>query len=201
MPNTSKSSKKQAPVNGAAAVTEFVDAFTPLYLNSVERMAELQKKSLDVAAEQTTEWMNAWKKAFSLFPVNPPTAIFDIAGQAVQTYVETHKSAIDQAVEQSHAVVKISQERASAYSKIAGEANSAFRSSVERSVEAQKKVLEFAAQQNKTICETAKKQLAPVGGPATAVVDTFQRGADTLIEAQKSFLDATTKSFAAVANG
>ena len=168
MPNTSKSSKKASPANGVAAVTEFVDAFTPLYLNSVEQMAELQKKSLDLAAEQTAEWMGAWKKAFSLFPVPPPTVVFDIAGQAVQTYVETHKSAIDLAVEQSHAVVKIGQERASAYSKIAGEATAAFRTSVERSVEAQKKVLEFAAQQNKAICETAKKQLAPVGGPATA---------------------------------
>ncbi len=38
--------------------------------------------------------------------------IFDIAGQAVQTYVETNKSAIDLAVEQSHAVVKIGQEAA-----------------------------------------------------------------------------------------
>ena len=63
-------------------------------------------------------------------------------------------------------------------------------------MEAQKKVLEFAAQQNKAICETAKKQLAPVAGPAVQVVNTFQQGAETLIEAQKSFLVATTKSFA-----
>ena len=201
MPNTSKSSKKASPANGAAAVTEFVDAFTPLYLNGVERMAELQKNALDLAAEQTNEWVGAWKKAFSFFPVAPPTMIFDIAGQAVQTYVETNKSAIDLAVEQSHAVVKIGQERAEAYSKIAGEATAIFKTSVQRSVEAQKKVLEFAAAQNKVVCETAKKQLAPVGAPATLVVDTFQRGADTLIEAQKSFLDATTQSFAAAAKG
>ena len=196
MPNTSKSSKKASSVDGAASVAEFVDAFTPLYLNGVERMAEMQKNALDLAAEQTSEWMDAWKKAFSVFPVAPPTAIFEIAGQAVQTYVETHKSAIDMAVEQSHAVAKIGQERADAYSKIAGEATASFRSSVERSVEAQKKVLEFAAQQNKLIFATAKKQLAPVGGPALKVVDTFQQGAETLIEAQKSFLDATTNSFA-----
>jgi hypothetical protein len=201
MPNTSKSSKKASPVNGAASVTEFVDAFTPLYLNGVERMAELQKNALDLAAEPTSEWMDAWKKAFSFLPVTPPTAIFEIAGQAVQTYVKTHKSAIDLAVEQSHAVAKIGQERADAYSKIAGEATTAFRTSVERSVEAQKKVLEFAAQQNKVICETTRKQLAPLGGPALQVVDTFQQGAETLIEAQKSFLDATTKSFAIAAKG
>ncbi len=200
MPNTSKSSKKDATANGAA-VTEFVDAFTPLYLNGVERMAELQKKSLDLAAEQTAEWINAWKKAFSFFPVTPPTVIFDITGQAVETYVETQKKAIDMVVEQSNSVAKIGQERAEAYSKIAGEATAAFKTSVEQSVQAQKKVLEFAAQQNKAICETAKKQLAPIGGPATMIVDTFQQGADTLIEGQKSFLDATTKSFAAIANG
>ncbi len=76
MPNTSKSSKKASPANGAAAVTEFVDAFTPLYLNGVERMAELQKKALDLAAEQTSKWMGAWKKAFSFFPVAPPTVDF-----------------------------------------------------------------------------------------------------------------------------
>ena len=196
MPYTSKSSKKASAANGGAAVTEFVDAFTPLYLNGVEEMAELQKNALDLAAEQSAEWVGAWKKAFSLFPVAAPTVIFDIAGQAVQTYVETQKSAIDLVVEQSRAVAKIGRERADAYSKIAGEATTAFKTSVERSVEAQKKVLEFAAQQNKVICETTRKQLAPVGGPAVQAVNTFEQGAETLIGAQKSFLDATTKAFA-----
>src|SRR3974390_555812 len=200
MPNTSKSSKKASPANGAASVTEFLDAFTPLYLNGVEQVAELQKKSQELAAEQTAEWMGAWQKVFSSFPVPTPTVVFEMAEQAVQTYVETCKSAIDLAVEQSQSVVKIGQERAEAYTKIAGEATASLRTSVERSVAAQKKVLEFAALQNKAICETAKKQLAPVGGPALQVVDTFQQGAETLFEAQKSFLDATTKSMAAVVN-
>lgn len=195
MPNTSKSSKKASPANGAAPVTEFVDALTPLYLNGVEQVAKLQKKSLELTAEQTAEWMGAWQKFFSSFPVAAPTVVFEVAGQAIQTYVETCNSAIDLAVEQSQSVVRIGQERAAAYSKIAGEATASLRTSVERSVAAQKKVLEFAAQQNKAICETTKKQLAPVGGPAVQVVDTFQQGAKTLIEAQKSFLDATTKSF------
>lgn len=200
MPNTSKSSKKTATANGGVPVTEFVDAFTPLYLNSVEQMAELQKKSLDMAAEQTAAWMGAWQKALRSFPVAAPTVVFEVAEQAVQTYVDTCKSAIELAVEQSHSVVKIGQERASAYSKIAGEATASLRTSVERSVAAQKKVLEFAAHQNKAICETAKKQLAPVGGPAVQMVDTFQQGAETMFEAQKSFLDAATKSLDSVVN-
>src|SRR5664279_3521698 len=103
MPRTSKSTKKAA----AAVSPEFVDAVTPLVLNSVERVADLQNKSLDAAAEQTAELIGAWKKAFSYFPVTPPAFFFDFAGQAVQTAVETQKSAIDMVVEQTQTVTGI----------------------------------------------------------------------------------------------
>lgn len=193
MPNSSKSSKKVSRANGAAVASEITDVFTPVYLNTVARVAELQKNSLDVVAEQTSEWIGAWKKAFSFFPVNPPTFFLDMANQAVQTAVETQKSAIDLVVEQSEAVTEIAQLRADAYSKIVETATAAFQSTVTRSVEAQKKVLEFASAQNKTIFEATKKQVG--GGPVAGVVDSFERGANTLIEAQKSMLNATTKSF------
>jgi hypothetical protein len=62
MPTTTKSSKKTTPA-AAAGKPQFADPITPLYVNGVERLAELQKKSLDIAAEQSAEWMNAWKKA------------------------------------------------------------------------------------------------------------------------------------------
>jgi hypothetical protein len=195
MPNTSKSSKKNLPASGVAAKPEFVDAFTPLYLNGVQSLAELQKKSLDVAAEQTAEWISAWKKAFSYFPVTPPTFVFDVAGQAVQTYVETQKDAIDLVVEQAQAVAKINKQRAEAYSKIAETVTATFQTSVERSVAAQQKALDFVAEQNKAICQATKKQIG--AGPATVVVDSFESGANTLIETQKSILDAATKPFLA----
>jgi hypothetical protein len=191
MPNTSKSSKKAA-VNGATT-TEVADVFTPIYLNTVNRVAELQKSSLDLVAEQTTEWVGAWKKAFSYLPVTTPTFFFDVVGQAVQTAVETQKSAIDLAVEQTEAVTEIGKQRAEAYSKITETATAAFQTTVTRSVEAQKKALEFAAQQNKAICEATKKQIG--NGPGSVMVDTFERGANTLIEAQKSLLEATTSPF------
>src|SRR5271165_1479493 len=111
MPTTSKSTKKTTPA-AAARKPESVDAFTPLYVNSVERLAELQKKSLDIAAAQSADWLNAWKKAFSYFPATPATFVFDIAEQAVETYVETQKSAIDLVVEQSQAVAGIAKEGA-----------------------------------------------------------------------------------------
>jgi hypothetical protein len=195
MPNTSKSSKNSAPANGGAAKTQFVDAFTPVYLNGVQSLAKLQKQSLDLAAEQSAELVGAWKKAFSYFPVMPPTFLFDMAGQAVQTVVDTQKDAIDLVVEQTQAVAKIQKERAEAYSTIVDTVAATVQTSVERSVAAQKKVLEFAAEQNKEICKAAKKQIGE--GPAAVVVDSLEGGVNTLIAAQKSILDVATKPFLA----
>jgi hypothetical protein len=193
MPTTSKSSKKTT----AAAKPAFAEAFTPVVLGSVERVAELQKKTLDITAEQANEWIGAWKKAYGYFPVTPPTFIFDVASQAIQTAVETQKGAIDLVVEQTKSVAGIAKLRADAYSEIVDGVTSTVRKSVERSVEAQKKVLEFAAEQNKAVFEGTKKQLGAAAGPATVVVDTFQRGAEAVIEAQKSILNIASQPFAA----
>jgi hypothetical protein len=192
MPTSTKSSKKA--VNGADTTkSEVTDVFAPFYVNTVNRVAELQKSSLDAVAEQTTEFVAAWKKAASYFPVPTPTFFFDVFGQAVQTAVETQKSAIDLAVEQTEAVAEIAKQRANAYSEIAETATEAFKTTVSRSVEAQKKMLEFAAQQNKAVWEATKKQIG--NGPAAIIVDTLERGTNTVIEAQKSILDATTTPF------
>jgi hypothetical protein len=191
MPNTSKSSKKATP----AAKADFTEVFTPLCLNGVARVAELQKNSLDIAAEQTAEWIGACKNAFSFLPVATPTFFFDVFGQAVETCVETQKSAIDLATEQTKAVTGIAKQRANAYAEITESTKAAFQTTVTRSVEAQKKVLEFAGAQSKAISQAAKKQIGV--GPVAVLIDSFERGANTLIEAQKSILEASTKPLAA----
>ncbi len=207
MPNTSKSSRRTTHnaksgvehryANAENTRAEFADAVTPLYLNSITRVAKFQKNALDVVAEGTAEWIGAWKKAFSYFPVAAPTFFFDVAGQAVQTAVETQKGMIDLAIEQAEAVTEIAKERADAYSKIAETATAAFQTTLNRSVEAQKRVLDFATENNKAVFAATKKRVG--NGSATALVDTFERSADTLIKAQKSILDATTQHFAAEA--
>lgn len=191
MPNTSKSTKKAA----AAVNPEFVDTFSALVLNSVAQVADLQKKSLDGAAEQTSEWIGAWKKAIGFFLVTPPAFIFDFAGHAVQTAIATQKDAIDMVLEQTKSVAGIAKVRAEAYSKIAEGVTTTIQKSVARSVEAQKRVLEFASEQNEAIFESTKKQL----GPATVIVDRFERGANAVIEAQKSFLNIASQPFVATA--
>ena len=193
MTTTSKSTHKAT----AAVKPEFVDTFSPLVLNSVGRVADLQKKTLDIGAEQTGEWIGAWKKTLSYLPLTPPAFFFDVAGQALQTAVETQKSAIDLVVEQTNAANGIAKVRGEAYSKIADGVTSTIQKSVERSMEAQKTILEFASEQNTAVFESTKKQFGAASGPAAAIVDTFQRGTHAMIEAQKSFLNIASQSFAA----
>ena len=196
MRTTSKSTRKAA----GAVIPEFVDSFPPVVLNSVAQVADLQKKTLDIAAEHTAEWIAGWKKAFSYFPVTPPAFIFEGAGQAVQTGIENQKGAIDLVVEHTNAAARIAKVRTEAYSKIVEGVTTAVRKSVERSVEAQKKVLEFASEQNKAVFESTKKHLGATAGPAPAIVDTFQRGANAVIEAQRSFLNIASQPFATAKN-
>jgi predicted phage tail protein len=153
----------------------------------------LQKTCLNAAAEQTSEWFSACKKTAGAFPVPGPAFFFDFAGQTLKTWIETQKSAIDLVVEQNQAVVDIARERTETYAKITAGATAAFQNTVAQTVEAQKKVLDLTGAQTKTVFAAAKK----VAGPAVGIVDTVEGGINTVIETQKSFLEATTKPFVA----
>ena len=120
--------------------------------------------------------------------------LFDIAHQAIQTSVETQKGALDLMVDQTQAMTEIAKERTEAYSKIAESASQAFQATVSRSVEAQKRVLASAGEQNKAMFEATRRRVGK--GPGSAMVDTFERGTDSMMRAQKSILDATSESFA-----
>src|SRR5277367_4278098 len=135
MPNTSKSSKPTTTT--AATQAAIVDVFSPVIINTVEQVAKLQKQTLDIAAEQTAEWIGAWKQAFSFLPVTPPAYVFDVASQAVQTAIENQKNAIDLVVEQTKSAADITTVRAEAYTKIANGVTATIQKSVQRSVEAQ----------------------------------------------------------------
>src|SRR5579863_1938369 len=107
--STSKKSTKSAAE--AAKKNDAAEAFIPLYTKNVERLAELQKKSLDIAAEQNGELIEACKKAVRFIPEAPGMFLVDLIGQTFERFVETGKGAIDLAVEQSHAVVGLAKER------------------------------------------------------------------------------------------
>jgi hypothetical protein len=188
--STARKSTKSAAE--AAEKNEVVETFIPLYTQNVERLAELQKKSLEIAAEQNGELIEACKKAVRFIPEAPGMFLFDLIGQTFDRFVETEKGAIDLAVEQSHAVASLAKERGASASKVAAGVTSLFKQSVEHSVAAQKKALDYYAEQHKTACEAAKKQFRIPSNPAA---DAFQSGIDALIETQKTMLDIACKPF------
>jgi hypothetical protein len=198
MPNTSKTSKKVSSTKEFNPGREVAETLAPVYLKGVQRVADLQKKSLDVAAEQTAEWIRVYKKAFSYLPVAAPTFFFDLAEQVVENAVDTEKNVIDLFVEQSEAIAATVSERADAYSKAAEGVVAATQATVVRSVEAQQKALLFAAEQSSEFYKNAGKQFGIE--PMAAVVNTVERGTKAVLEAQKSLINVVSKPFAPIAN-
>jgi len=179
MSTTTKSTRTARSAENVEAVGNFI----PVYTKNVERLAELQKKTLDVAAEQSTELLGAWKK------VVPGFAWFDMFGQTFDRYVEFQKEAVDLAVEQTHAVAELAKDRGAYVAKATDGVTSLIQQTVEHSVAAQKKGLEFCAEQQKTAYETAKKQFKM----SNPFAEAFQSGMDVLLETQKTVLDIASK--------
>jgi hypothetical protein len=61
--------------------------------------------------------------------------------------------------------------------------------SVERAAAMQKKSLDQTAAHTKLVLDTVKQQFGFAGWPAGTAVDSFHRGVDAVIEAQKDLLD------------
>ena len=130
--------------------------FGSLFIKGVERAAELQKKSLDDAARQNAETIAAFKKGPQSVPSAP--ALYDLAGQAFEGYIETQKSVIDQIVKQTAALVESAKDSGNSAQKVAADFTKTVQQSIERAVEVQKKALDL-------ITQTAK---APIASKRTA---------------------------------
>jgi methyl-accepting chemotaxis protein len=175
--------------NGVSAKHEALENFIPLYTKNVKRLADVQKKSLEIASEQNAEFIDTCKKAFHFMPETPGLFLFDLLGEAFNRVVDTQKGAIDLAVEQSHALANLAHERGGSAAKVAEGVTALFQQTVEQFVAAQKQALDYYSQQHKTVYETAKRQFR-ISNPAA---DLFQAGLDVLIETQKTMLDIASK--------
>ncbi|HZQ25638.1 MAG TPA: hypothetical protein VFA89_22805 [Terriglobales bacterium] len=174
----------------AAEKNEMLESFFPLYIKSVERMAEMQKKTLDMAAQQNADWLEIWKKAARMVPQAPGMFLFDLYAQMFERFVETEKGAIDLVVEQTHQATGLVKERGTSYGKATDGFTGLFQHALDHTIAAQKKGLDFFAEQQKTAYDAVKRQFRFVNNPAA---DAFQSGLDTLIETQKAMLDIATK--------
>jgi hypothetical protein len=187
------------PLSAAAAEKpEVAETIATLYTTGVERLAEVQKKGIDLAVKQNAELLDACKKFAQSVPGTPGLFMLDLAANAFERYADTQKGAIDLVLEQSHAWVGLVKERAASISKATEDAAAIVQQTVEQSVAAQKKALDNSAAQAKAACESAKQQFGLAGTPAEAAAESFQRGVDSLIETQKELLDIAAKPFTAL---
>jgi hypothetical protein len=195
--NTTKKTTTQT-VSASAEKTEVVETIATIYTNGVERLAEVQKKGIDLAVKHNAELLDAWKKIAQMFPAAPGLAMLDLASNAFDRYADTQKGAIDLVLEQSHALANLLKERAASTANATAGASTIVKQTVERAVAAQKNALDYSVAQTKVAFETAKQQFGMSGTPAEAAAESFQRGVDGMIEAQKELLDIAAKPFASV---
>ena len=159
---------------------------TELYTNGIERLAEMQKKGLEIAVKHNAEVVGTWKK-FTL-PV-PGVLMLDLATTAFERFAETQKGAIDLMVDQTHTFAKVVKERKVKATDTMKEGKERAKEAIEHSVAAQKTALDYTAKQAKAAFETAKQQLGYAGTPVGTAAESMERGMDIVLEAQKDLLD------------
>lgn len=196
-----RATKKSAngPVSAAAAEkTEVVETIANLYTTGVERLAEVQKKGIDLAAKQNADMLDAWKKIAQTVPGAPALFMLDLVSTAFESYAGTRKGAIDLVVKQSHALADLFKERATSAAKTIDDGTAIVQQNVEQSVAAQKKALDYSVAQTKIAFQSAKQRFGLTGAQVEEASESFQRGVDTLVETQKQFLDVAATPFTSV---
>lgn len=167
----------------------FRDDLTALFFRGMERIAEAQKQWIDIAVQQNAEMTEIVKKAAAKVPSVP---MLDVASGAVSRYADTQKAAIDFVVEQSRVWTDMFKERSSTVKASTESTTNAAKQTLERSFAVQKKALEHTAAQTKAVVDATRRQFGLTGTQADALADTFQRGVDTVVDAQKELLDLVT---------
>jgi hypothetical protein len=181
--------------NAGAQKIDVLEAASVLYFKGVERFAELQKRSIDLAADQNAEIIDSWKKLASLMPGAPGVFLLDLVSSGFERCVETQKGAIDLLVEQGNAAAGLIKERTNSVSKATEEAVAMAKKTVEYSVAVQRKALDTSAEQAKAMIGDVKQHLGSVAIPDDAAVDSLHRGIDTYVDTQKEFLDIAAMPF------
>ena len=196
--NTTKKTTNRTVSAAADEKTEVVETIATLYTNGVGRVAELQKIGIDLAAKQSAELLDSWKKIARALPGAPGLVMLDFVSNGLECYAGAQKDAIDLVLEQTHALASVAKERGASTANATEGAAAIVQQTVDRAVAAQKTALDFSVAQTKVAFGTAQQQFGMTGTPAGAAAASFQRGVDGLIEAQKELLDIAAKPFTSV---
>ena len=194
-------STKHVPTERVAAATQknnIPDSVATLYTQGVERMAEIHKRSIDLATQQNLEFLNIWKKNARAFPFAPGVFMIELAATTFERFADTHKGAIDLVVEQSHALGNVVKEHSVATTNANEGAVNMAQELIDHSIESHRKVLDSYSTQARAFLDAVKHQFGIAGTPAEGVTDSIQKGLDTFVETQKELLNIAAKPLSSV---
>ena len=163
------------------------------FLKGVERIAEVQKQFIDLAVEHNKEMGDLLKKAAAKLPGGPRIPMLEVAYSAVSRYADVQKSAVDFIVDQNRIWMDVFKDRTATAKKTGESASHAVKQVMESSLAVQKKALAHTAAHTKAVVDAARSQFGISGTQADAMTDTFRRGVDTIVEAQKELLNIVTQ--------
>lgn len=171
---------------------DWTESVAKLFTTGVGRIAEAQKKGIDLAAQQNAELLDLWKKAVQRIPGAPGLFLLELQGTGFERYAEVHKAAIDLVVEQGRAFADLARERTATVKGAGEQVDNFARKSVERVVAMQKKALDQSATQARAIVESSSRQFGEAG-QVEAAAESMQRGVDAIVDAQKELLDMAVR--------
>jgi hypothetical protein len=171
---------------------DWTESMAKLFTAGVGRIADVQKKSIDIAMQQNAELSELWKKAIQKIPGTPGLLLLELQGSGFDRYAEIQKAAIDLVVEQSKAFADLVKDRTATAGKVSEEADTFAKKSVERVIAMQKKALDQTAVQAKAVVESSSRQFGE-GTPMEAAADSMQRGVDAIVDAQKELLNLAVR--------
>lgn len=171
----------------SAKVLEMRDNFTAHYTKGVERVAEIQKRSIDLALQHNQEAIALWKQATEKLPWAPRIPVLEQTAAALERVTETQKWAIDLMVEQTRAAADLFKDRSGSWKKTTDAMFGFAQESFNRTVGAQKKAAEAVMTHGKATYDKAREQFEFPG--SQAVAETIQRGVGSVVEAQKAVLE------------
>ncbi len=131
--------------------------YATLYTSGLKRAADASKTTLDMLAGQNSEFLSTWKQMFKGSAL-PGLSLFDLAGQAFESYVALQKNLLDLAVEQSTAVVEAVQEFKQNPEEASEGISTMVQKSLNRGIAAQRSVLDFATKQSKAVSDAVEQE-------------------------------------------
>jgi DNA-binding ferritin-like protein len=191
-PKTKKEPVMKEQRESAHEASEERESFLNLFAHSLNRIAEIQKRTIDVATQQNKEMLDLYKKSVQKLPAAYRLPLVEVANTMFERFSDAQKQAIDLSVEQSQALMGAMKDRAAAADKATESVVKQSNQAVDRAVAAQKKVLENTVAQTKAAMEAARQHIDLAESPADAALSSFQKGVDKLVETQKQMMDLVT---------